>query len=341
MKTQAVFIEPSSNHFLENRLFDLDNHHLNRDGTLVPFAVLRDHLAKQGVPVHTADKLKNASERCDINHYWSLGLLNGYKQYIGDPGIRLRGFILLEPPLVQPLMYECLPELTEVFEEVYVHNTHGDGYSLNGVDQTRLRKLYWPQPFNDVLSDYWSQTERLNKMVVIAGSHNPGRRKPELYSQRIKAVSELSQYDGIDLFGRGWDRWWSRSSLWWPYWRHHREIMQSYRGPCVSKWETLAQYRFSLCYENMPMSGYVTEKLFDCLYVGTVPIYWGATDIECFLPAGGYIDKRMFNSYQQLYIYISEMSEKKWQEMREVGREFLQTTGNRDFYNSLLNIVSV
>ena len=341
MTTQAVFIDPSSPHFLGDQLFNKDNQQLNRDGTLLPFVRLRDHLVEQGVAVHTADKLRDGSERRDINHYWSLGLLDEYKRFVGDAGVRLRGFVLLEPPLVQPSMYASLPALTSAFEEVHVHNVHGDGYSMNGVVTNRLRKLFWPQPFGDVLPQYWSQTDRLNKLVAIAGAHNPRGRTPELYSQRIKAVAALSHLQGIDLYGRGWDRWWSRQSLWWPYWRHRGAIMRSYQGSCASKWETLSKYRFSLCFENMPMSGYVTEKIFDCFYAGTVPVYWGAPDIKKLIPAGAFLDMRRFNNYQEMYEHALGIPKSEWQVMREIGGKFLQERGTRDYYNSLLNIVHV
>lgn len=339
MTSQAAFIDPSSEHFLDDRLFDTGNARLNRDGTLLPFARLREHLAARGIALHTADKLRDGSERRDLNHYWSLGLVDGHKAFAGDPDIRLRGFILLEPPLVQADMYAALPMLTSVFEEVYVHNTEGDGYALDGVARDRLRKLYWPQPYGDVLPQYWGRAERLNKLVAIAGNHNPGRRRPELYSERIKAIAALSSRQGIDLYGRGWERWWSRQSAWWPYWRHRVELVANYHGSCASKWETLSRYRYCLCFENMPMRGYLTEKLFDCLYAGTVPVYWGAPDIEAMVPPQAYIDMRQFRSYTEMYEYVTRLGDAQWQQMREVGREFMRTRGAAVYADSLLSMV--
>jgi alpha(1,3/1,4) fucosyltransferase len=341
MTTQAVFIDPSTDHFLGDRLFDLNNQYLNRDGTLIPFERLRQHLAKQGIPIHTADKLRDGSERRELNHYWSLGLVDGYESLIGDDSVRMRGFILLEPPLVQPEMYAALPRLTTHFEEVFLHNIVGDGYSLKGVLRERLRKLNWPQPYGDVLNEYWNRDQRLNKLVVIAGNHNPGRRKPELYSERIKAIAALSDCNGVDLFGRGWERWWSRQSFWWPYWRYRRGIMSSYRGSCASKWETLSKYRFSLCFENMPMSGYLTEKLFDCFYAGTVPVYWGAPDIETLVPLGAFVDMRKFSNYQEMLDQLLAMSDEEWHVMREVASDFLRARGATEYQDSLLNVVRI
>lgn len=341
MTTQAVFIDPSSNHFLDDRLFDIDNSHLNRDGTLIPFAALRDHLAKKGIPVHTADKLRDGSERRDINHYWSLGIVNGYQCFLHDDSVRLRGFILFEPPIVQPKIYKALPQLTADFEAVFIHNILGDGYALQGVEQGRLRKIYWPQPYGDILPEFWDRKKRLNKLVIIAGNHNPRFRKPELYSERIKAIARLSKCNGVDLYGRGWEIWWSHQSLWWPYWRHHRAIMSSYRGACISKLEVLSKYRFSLCFENMPMTGYVTEKLFDCFYAGTVPIYWGAPDINELVPSEAYIDMRKFHSFEDMFDHVQKISDSDWTNMREAAQDFLRGRGVTQYRDSLLNMISI
>lgn len=341
MAEHAVFIDPSYKDFFGDRLFDLDDRRLNRDGTLLPFVRLREHLANQGIPVHTADKLRDGSKRREINHYWSLGLVQECRELISDKSVRFRGFVLMEPPLIKPEIYSELPWLTSVFEKVYLHNTIGDGYSLKGVARDRLCPLFWPQPHSDVLSQYWDRMKRKNKLVVIAGNHNPRFRKPELYSERIKAIAELSGCDGIDLFGRGWDRWWSRQSFWWTYWRYRGAIASSYRGSCVSKWETLSAYRFSLCFENMPMTGYVTEKLFDCLYAGTVPIYWGAPNIDELVPAGAYVDMRQFGTYGDMLDHVLAMSEKDWQAMREIGRKFLRTRGHEAYCNSLIHMIRI
>lgn len=341
MIDQAVFIDPSSDHFLYDRLFDVDDVNLNRDGTLLPFVRLREYLFTQGIPAFTADKLRNGAERRTVNHYWSLGIIEHYQELADERDVRLRGFLLMEPPLVRPDLYAALPEITAAFDAVYVHNTVGDGYSLDNVMRHKLRPLLWPQPYGDVLSPYWENMQRQNKLVVIAGNHNPGSRKPELYSERIKAIAELSDRKGIDLFGRGWERWWSRQSLWWPYWRHRRQIMANYHGSCVSKWGVLSAYRFCLCYENMPMTGYVTEKLFDCLYAGTVPVYWGAPDIESIVPPSAYVDMRRFKSCSEMLDCIQSMSTDEWQCMRDAGRQFILTRCKELYCNSLIHSICI
>ena len=45
------------------------------------------------------------------------------------------------------------------------------------------------------------------------------------------------------------------------------------------KLSLLARYKFTLAFENSRAAGYVTEKLFQPLIAGSLPIYWGAPDV--------------------------------------------------------------
>lgn len=50
-------------------------------------------------------------------------------------------------------------------------------------------------------------------------------------------------------------------------------------GTAYDKLKLLAQYKFSLCYENSSYPGYVTEKLLHAKVAGTIPIYWGSRTV--------------------------------------------------------------
>eukprot|EP00262_Sarcandra_glabra_P012064 TRINITY_DN3022_c0_g1_i1.p1 TRINITY_DN3022_c0_g1~~TRINITY_DN3022_c0_g1_i1.p1 ORF type:complete len:524 (-),score=91.99 TRINITY_DN3022_c0_g1_i1:418-1989(-) len=57
----------------------------------------------------------------------------------------------------------------------------------------------------------------------------------------------------------------------------------------VEKVETLKRYKFSLAFENSNEEDYVTEKFFQSLVAGTVPVVVGAPNIQEFAPALGSI----------------------------------------------------
>ena len=54
------------------------------------------------------------------------------------------------------------------------------------------------------------------------------------------------------------------------------------KGRGDQKWKInyLKKYKFNVCFENSSTLGYVTEKIIQSMYVNSIPIYWGAEDIE-------------------------------------------------------------
>lgn len=72
-----------------------------------------------------------------------------------------------------------------------------------------------------------------------------------------------------------------------------------------SKLGLYAQYRFVIAFENAIASDYVTEKFYDPLLAGAVPVYLGAPNIEDFVPGDRcYIDVRDFESPKALAAYL-------------------------------------
>lgn len=340
ISSPVVYIDPPSPAYYADRLFDTTDPTLNRDDSLLPYAQLRQALEKMGNTVHTADLMVPSSFGVR-QEYYSFGVLSNFGKLKDREDVLLRAFVIFEPPVVESRLYRALPELTAAFEHVYVHNVYGDGYSLEGVDVSKLRKLYWPQPRRDVIESCWVNTDRMRRIVVINGNHRPQAVSRELYSKRIEAMADLAATDCIDLYGRGWAKWWSRASMWAPYWKHRRAMMSIYKGACESKYEILSQYQFSLCFENMVMQGYVTEKIFDCFYAGTIPLYLGATDIQSLIPDNTYVDCRKFPTIQAMWAYVESLSEDSIRVMRENGRNWVRGIGSVKYSDSLFPIFGI
>lgn len=76
---------------------------------------------------------------------------------------------------------------------------------------------------------------------------------------RQKFFEALSRYKKVDSGGR-W--------------------MNNVGGPVADKAAFLRSHKFNIAFENSSSSGYVTEKLMQALSAQTVPIYFGAPDVE-------------------------------------------------------------
>lgn len=106
------------------------------------------------------------------------------------------------------------------------------------------------------------------KRLVMVQSNKTSRHPAELYSWRRSCARDWK----ADVFGYGFD-------------------------PVESKYEKLSEYDFAICFENQALSGYITEKIFDCLAVGTVPIYLGAPEIATIVPSDCFADLADWQSW--------------------------------------------
>jgi len=104
-------------------------------------------------------------------------------------------------------------------------------------------------------------------------------------SGRLSYLKELMQHMDVHSYG---------SVL------NNRTIPGADRG-AASKMALLSGYRFNLAFENSVCVDYVTEKLYDPLRSGCVPVYLGAPNVARFTPGEHcYIDVRDYASPRHL-----------------------------------------
>jgi hypothetical protein len=88
---------------------------------------------------------------------------------------------------------------------------------------------------------------------------------------------------------------------------NNRQIDTEDRGG-ETKHQVISAYKFCLAFENSIAPDYVTEKFFDPLRAGTVPVYRGAPNIDDFAPGDhAFIDASKFAGPRQLAAYLSQL----------------------------------
>lgn len=103
-------------------------------------------------------------------------------------------------------------------------------------------------------------------------------------SHRLEYLSELMEYLPIDSYGS-----WRRNC-----------VLDEDKG-YITKLDVIKQYKFTIAFENAISQDYVTEKFFEPLIVGSVPIYLGAPNVETFSPGEhAFIDVRDYDSPKNL-----------------------------------------
>jgi hypothetical protein len=91
--------------------------------------------------------------------------------------------------------------------------------------------------------------------------------------------------------------------------------------PLVNKEDGLQDYHFSIIIENSKQLNYFTEKIIDCLTVGTIPIYWGCPNISEFFNTNGFIH---FNSIKELDDILASLTPELYQSKLQYARENLE-----------------
>lgn len=352
----VCFIEPYTTQLLADGIFDASDRPLNRDSVLEVYACLRDECEKAGVKLHTSDFVP-ADERGDA--VFHVSSINSYsmlhREMSGRRDVFLGSYYLHEPPVdvrSNPRStYRRLDELSARYRRVYVGCAEEAIRELNGVPaQFHTKHFFYPQSPDGVFEGLWARRERKPLVMINSANYSP-MRGLELYSERIRAISYFGSRSLIDLYGHRWREFPARlavqsairlasrpsarhaSSLRCALWMlaNLRPVLRSYRGTCASKYQTLAGYDFAVCYENFRIRGFITEKLLDCLFAGTIPIYWGAPDVEDWIPRDCFIDRGEFRSHADLHAFLQSLGEDDKRRYREAGRDFVASDRFRPF----------
>ena len=199
----------------------------------------------------------------------------------------------------------------------FFHNFFSKIYTWNDqlVDKKKYFKILLPKSIYK--SKIRSKKFKNKKFLVLINSNKSlfypvkliksfGR---ELYSERIKAIEffEKNIPDRFYLYGVGWNI---------PKRYNFKELIlgskkyKTYKGTIDNKLELLSGFKYCLCFENLTdTKGFITEKIFDCFKAKCIPIYWGASDIEKYIPKNCFIDFRDFKDYDKLVDYLDLINE--------------------------------
>lgn len=235
----------------------------------------------------------------------------GVHVYLNDEGVNRfsrgkRILIRAEPPNVLPRLYD-------------------DGYVRQFQCIVSIVKagadFHWCYPTHHHVNLNRPLAERRLLSFMNANKRARGFLQNDLYSERVRAVSEIldaSQGAVPDVYGLGWSG------------------MATDKGYVTDKLETLSRYLFNLCFENYRAEGYVTEKIIDCFYAGTIPVYLGAPDITQYVPGEAFIDACEFPSYVDLLAFLTELSGRPVELNRylEEGKRFLASQTFEDRFTS-------
>ena len=296
-------------HFRANGLFS-SHPGLNRDNCLEPYHRLRDEALLRGHSIGTYDVIDSSQADVVIE-------IDGYHH--DDPACR-RGvsyLIALESPIVRP--DTATPEFRTRFHKVFSWR-RGDSEAMVPIPiplaiQPRTSGL----PFHQ------------RRLLCLISSNKTSSAPSSLYRERVRVARwyEARGRQDWGLYGMGWEQGeplfpaalergpFRRLGSW-------RRPFVSFQGAPRTKSEVYSTYRFALAYENcIGFKGYVTEKIFDPMFSGCIPIYRGAPDISRFVPADCFIDGNAFDTPSALDRHLRSIDERRFASFQDAIARFL------------------
>jgi hypothetical protein len=178
---------------------------------------------------------------------------------------------------------------------------------------------------------------KISSCLINGNKRFPVASEDDLYEERFAVIEWYQRNAPLDfaLYGRGWDKpkagFTRKDKL---IRRGKRLASQlfgykpfpSYRGSVIDKGDIYKNSKFAYCYENTKnLENYITEKIFDAMMYGCVPIYWGAQNIVDFIPKECFIDRRDFSNQQSLYAYLKGMTSEVYKSYQDSIYGFLRS----------------
>lgn len=317
---RKISIIPFYNSHLKNELFKSESI-INRDNCIEPFINLKNKFITENCKFNTYDI--TSIKKADYCIFFSLNIRQILNAFIHGK-LKNTIYYQTEPPVVTPLhSKKNLKWLSHIFGKVLSWND-------DIIDNKKFYKLYYPIP---ELKEINKVSFAHKKLITTILGNKSSKRKNELYSKRLEIIEFFQEKlrDKFEFYGVGWAQ----------------DDYPSYKGKVKSKVNVLKNYKFVIAYENQcNLNGLISEKIFDCFFAKTVPIYWGANNITDYVPKECFIDRRDFLSNSELLDYINKMTEKQYILRLEVINKYMHTEEfkkflhkhfSHNFYEVLIN----
>lgn len=316
--------------FSNNALFDYSNPR-NSDGLFSPLIALRESLLPLGIEVNTPDVNANVSASFEL-HIEGRPLENSnLPKYL----------IALESPFINHLnadsSYLSLFRLVFSWNETALLQPNAVGFMIpNKIVTTEFRDYSEREIFSCLINS--------NKIAPWVGEN-------DLYSKRIELIRWYEKHAPslFHLYGRGWGKpspAFSRSEkLIRRVGRLRTQLFgykpfPSWQGEVNFKAEILSNSKFSYCFENIKdVPNYITEKIFDSFLAGCIPVYWGANNIDAYIPQNCFVDMRRFSNFAELHNYLRNISPSEYLQFQNDISSFLKSDRAQIF--SIENFASI
>lgn len=330
--------------YLDNKIFTASQFSNGLKNYFFLFVELRRQLAAHGITLDTQDITPVAEADLII----AIDQVAFFQTYTRLPGQRLY-LVMNEPATYFPDVWEFANHA--VFDRVFTYD-----YTLTAPRYALYRFALDLASYLSVPPVTAAEFERRRPLLLLAGVvdfNQPPAWSNSLLYARYRSLRWFGQHwpQHFDFFSRGIEEKVYRSfrglgilRMILPKavaegisdvvaTRRQRIIEHICRGavPAHDKLKFIQGYRFMLCYENTALPGYVSEKIFDCLFNGVVPVYLGEPDIGSFVPSACFVDRRAFDSDAALASFLNSLTYAEYAGYQKAAMHFITSENLLEF----------
>ncbi len=296
-----IAIIPWTEDYGDDRMFDKTDRKINRDNLMSPYLSFRAFFEDRGDTVHTVDRYPDLTK---VDRFLFFDLFPEWLIKLHDLGLDDRAvYCNAEPETVTQLhTREGYEKLKNLFPYIMTWNEEV-------IDNERIFRRIIPYYFEEHFGNIPFAERKL--LCNISGNKFSDSPK-ELYGERRRIIRYFEEHypEDFGLYGTGWKK----------------EEYPSYQGAPPDKFSVYHQYRFAVCLENTKnVRGYITEKIYDCLVSGIVPVYAGAENITSAVPKECFLDYNKIGSPEALAKILTGMKEEEYEGFLSAARAFLDT----------------
>lgn len=272
---------------------------------------------------HTLDTIDNIGvNESDIIMF--VGFREGFDYYrkaISESKRPYLVYVAREPPAYTPQnSSKGLLKLNRYFDTVF---TWIDGL----VDNDGFSKYHWPISESQLTTTETKdmKTFEKRKLLTNISSMTSSTHVNELYSERERVVEfyDTNYPESFTQYGHNWNSEITSVDICNRRWSIPK--YEVYGGAINKKSDAYENHRFGLSFENMTgVNGWISEKIFDVFASGAVPVYWGASNVEEYIPKGTFIDYREFANPKDLHQHLVNIDEDEYAEYRSNIEDFLE-----------------
>jgi len=163
--------------------------------------------------------------------------------------------------IMEPSWNSCWDrQLDSYCSKIIVHDNNLYNFQ-NAINSPSIMFSHISEDLTNIIPYKNQNPVKTKKISIIVSKKNEGT---SMYNYRINLVNAILLSDiDIDIYGTGWNINDSR-----------------FKGCIANKKDALLDYEYSIAIENVREHNYITEKYIDCVLCNTIPVYFGAPNIN-------------------------------------------------------------